>query len=542
MRAAGEFLDQYYEDLSRLEKGAAEAYWKAANTGSAQDFDTYARLQTELKQLHSDRARYARLKALLERGDALSPTTRRSLEVAQLAFRENQMDPALIAKLVKSASDIEQVFNTFRITVKGKTLTNNDALERMAAETNSAKREELWKALKAVAPQVAPKLVDLARMRNEAARSMGFANYWDMAIRLQEHDPATLVALFDDLARATDQPFRNMKARLDAELAGRFRIEPAAMRPWHYDNPFFQEAPPSARVDPSLFFKSRFKEEIVRMGEDFFKDIGLPMEDIVARSDYYERPGKDQHAFCITIDRADDVRTLLNVKPTAEWMDTMLHESGHAVYYKYVDRDLPYNLREAAHIFTTEAIAMLFGALSKNPTWLISYAGVPRDQVAPYADALLEQRQREQLIFARWTLVMFNFEKALYENPEQDLDTLWYDLVERFQLLTRPEGRKAPDWAAKPHFTIAPVYYHNYLLGELFAAQIRNTLARITNFEGPTARMPFAGKPEIGRYLIERIFRPGMSQKWPDFVRAATDHDLGITAFVAEVGHTEPVP
>ena len=64
----------------------------------------------------------------------------------------------------------------------------------------------------------------------------------------------------------------------------------------------------------------------------------------MANSDFFEREGKDQHAFCITIDRGADVRMLLNVKPTADWMDTMLHESGHAVYYKFIDRSLPFNL------------------------------------------------------------------------------------------------------------------------------------------------------------------------------------------------------
>ena len=63
----------------------------------------------------------------------------------------------------------------------------------------------------------------------------------------------------------------------------------------------------------------------------FLDAVGLPIDDIIARSDLYEREGKDQHAFCISIDRASDVRTLCNIKPTAEWMDTMLHEQGHGI-------------------------------------------------------------------------------------------------------------------------------------------------------------------------------------------------------------------
>ncbi len=305
--------------------------------------------------------------------------------------------------------------------------------------------------------------------------------------------------------------------------------------PWHYDNPFFQQAPPSEKVNLDIFYKDKTKEAIVALGGHFFKDIGIDADDLIAASDFYEREGKDQHAFCISIDRAGDVRMLLNVKPTAEWMDTMLHETGHAVYDKYIARDLPFNLRDAAHILTTEGIAMLSGALAKNPTWLVSYAGADAKQVAELTPALLEQRQREQLIFARWTMVMFNFEKALYEDPDQDLNTLWYDLVERFQLLQRPEGRNASDWAAKPHFTIAPVYYHNYLLGELFAAQLRNALARELGHDGPASTIDFSARKEIGAFLIAKVFKPGRAMPWRDFVKAATGAELSIDAYIAEV-------
>jgi len=69
------------------------------------------------------------------------------------------------------------------------------------------------------------------------------------------------------------------------------------------------------------------------------------------------------------------------------------------------------------------------------------------------------------LIFVRWAMVMICFEREFYRNPDQELNSLWWDLVERFQFLTRPEGRDEPDWAAKIHFATAPVYYHNISWG-----------------------------------------------------------------------------
>ena len=529
------FLDAYLYELAGLEKSLALAWWGAQNSGKQEEFDAYAAADLALKRMHSDPARYQKLLALVAHRAEYDYQTARSLEVALLAFRANQLPPDVLEDMVKRSTEIEQVFNTYRIKLDGKELTNNDVLEMLSKEKKTDRRQAMWDGLKQVGAEVAPRLVELAKVRNKAAQTLGFANYWDMQVRLQEHDPAQLLAVFAELEQTTNEPFKAMKAELDAELAKRFKIKPEAMMPWHYDNPFFQAAPPSAAVNLDDFYKGKSKEEIIEITKQFYSDIGLPCDDIVARSDLYEREGKSQHAFCITIDRGDDIRTLLNIKPDADWMETALHEEGHAIYYKGVDKALIYNLRESAHTFTTEAVAMLFGALAANPAWMVAYAKADEKKVKKAEGAILEQRRRDQLIFARWTLVMLNFEKALYENPEQDLNKVWWDIVERFQMLKRPADRNQPDWAAKPHFSIAPVYYHNYMLGELFAAQLRGYLAKMANHSGPARTLSFNGRKDFGQFLTDKVFRPGMAAPWPQFVAGAVGEPLTAKYFAVEV-------
>ena len=69
-------------------------------------------------------------------------------------------------------------------------------------------------------------------------------------------------------------------------------------------------------------------------------------------------------------DREGNVRVVCNIKPTYRSMNTTLHEYSHALYDKFIDRSIPWALRKPAHVFTTQAIAMLFGRLAHNPTWL----------------------------------------------------------------------------------------------------------------------------------------------------------------------------
>jgi peptidyl-dipeptidase A len=266
------------------------------------------------------------------------------------------------------------------------------------------------------------------------------------------------------------------------------------------------------------------------MARAFYKDLGLEIEDILARSDLYERPGKCQHAFCTDIDRQGDVRILANIAPSERWMATTLHEVGHGVYEKYLDMSLPYTLREPAHMLTTEAVAILMERSIRSAWFLTRYAGVPEEKARAMERDLKAHIRAKLLVFCRWCSVMLRFEQALYRDPEQDLDALWWDLVERYQFLTRPEGRKAPDWAAKIHLSTAPVYYQNYLLGDLVASQLWDYIQKRVLSPGA-----FFASPETGRYLVEKVFRPGSREVWSLWLKGATDEALNPEHFAGQI-------
>lgn len=534
------FMEQYLRQLAELDRRANLAQWNAANSGAKEDFDAAAEAALALKKFHSDPDGYATVRRLRAAAQAdpsrFTDRQRRSLELAELAYRANQLDAEQLARMVELSTEINRIFNTYRARIGERSFTNNELLDVLRDERDSRRREEAWAALKQVGGAVAPKLLELARIRNEAARRLGFKDFWDMQIRLQEHDPDVLLPLFDELERLTRDPFLAAKAEMDRHVAERLGVRPDELMPWHYDNPFFQAAPSAGAADLDAVYRDKPKEQIVEIARRFFAETGLPVDDILRRSDLYEREGKDQHAFSTSIDRSGDVRILCNIEPTAEWMDTTLHELGHAIYDERIDRSLPYNLREPAHAFTTEGVAMLFGALASDPGWMQAYAGASRAKAEALAEAARRQRRWDQLIFARWTLVMLHFERALYENPEQDLNRLWWDMVERYQQLRRPPGRNEPDWAAKPHFTIAPVYYHNYMLGELFAAQLRAKLRELNRAAGrPETDLSFVARKDFGEYLVGNVFAPGASWAWPEFVRRATGQPLSARWFAEEV-------
>ena len=519
-----QLLDTYQAEALTLFKKSAEAEWEAMTTGDAEAFKRSADAKLEWAKFHSDKEIYERIKNLRAKSAGLNPVAARAADRMELAYAQNQLPEDLQEIMIEKSSEIEMIFQNFRPKLDGKEYSNNDLLEMIAAETDSAKRQKIWQALKQVGEEVNQKIIALAKVRNEAARLLGFKNYWEMQVTFQDYKPEELLEIFGNLEKTTRPTFEKMKAELDSELSARFGVPADQLKPWHYDNPFFQQAPPSKDVDPNEFYQNKTKEEIVDIAIRYYRHIGLPYEKVLAKSDMYEREGKNQHAFSIDMDTLGDVRNLNNVKPTAEWMDTVLHEGGHGVYSLGHDRNLPFNLRDSAHIFTTEGVAMMFGAKAREPQWLITYAGADPKKVRSAAQALAAQRVREQLIFCRWTIVMLNFEKALYENPDADLKSLWWDMVCEYQLLQRPtdRGSELADWAAKPHFVIAPVYYHNYMMGELFAAQLRATLANRDNLR-------------FGRQLETNVFAPGQRYEWQEFVRRATGRHLSPEYFAKEL-------
>ncbi len=257
-----------------------------------------------------------------------------------------------------------------------------------------------------------------------------------------------------------------------------------------------------------------------------FEGIGFAVDGILQRSDLFPRPGKNQHAFCIDIDRGGDVRILANVVDNHSWTDTMLHELGHGAYDLGFDEELSWVLRDT-HLVTTEASALLFGALAGDREWLERVLGVDAREADELGGRLRSARAAELLVFTRWVLVMNAFERALYADPESDLNTVWWELVARYQLLTPPDERNAPDWAAKIHVAVAPVYYHTYLYGAIVASQVNDALR--------SAAGGLVERPEAGALLQQKLFAPGASVRWDRLVERASGRPLSVDALAREV-------
>ena len=495
-----EFITKHVDKIAPKMKEANLAYWSAAN-GKPEDFKKYAELDLEIRKIQSNPQEFALLKEFKSNEQIKDPVLKRQVDLLYNQYLENQIDSVLMKKIVDLGTKVETDFTGFRGEIKGKKITSNEIEEILKEETDSRKRRDTWYASKQVGEKVSDDIIKLVKLRNEAAKLLGFDNYHTMYLSMNEQNVSELDQIFDELYELTNEPFKQIKAELDSILADMYGVGIEGLMPWHYHDPFFQETPLVYELDLDIYYKDK---DVKELAVQFYDGINMPVESIINNSDLYEREGKNPHAFCADIDREGDVRILCNLKNNERWMETMLHELGHAVYDKYQDSKAPFLLRQPAHIFTTEAIAMFFGRLSRNANWMQDMLGLTDEEKNEIENMSNKYAQLKQLIFARWAMVMYSFEKELYANPDQDLNQLWWDLVEKYQFVNKPANRDKSDWAAKIHFTIAPCYYHNYLLGELLASQLHHYITtNVLKLENDKD-VSYVGEKAMGDYLQEK--------------------------------------
>lgn len=528
---ARKFIAQHEATIRPLEIEAGKRWWTANVSGKDADFAAKQEIETKLDLELANRERFAELKVIKEsRID--DPILAREIEVLYLQYLGKQVDPELLKQILARTNSIEKAFNIHRPKVGGKELTASEIQKILKNSKDSAERKAAWEASKTVGAVVEAELRALVDLRNQAARQQGFADYHDMQLKLNEQTQEQVIRLFDELDALTREPFRAAKAEIDQRLATNCGIPVDELRPWHYHDPFFQESPAIFNNTIDAVYA---QQDILALCKKFYTGIDLPIDDVLTRSDLYEKPGKSPHAFCTDIDREGDVRVLANIVPNEYWMGTMLHELGHAVYSsKNIPRSIPYTLRSDAHILCTEGVAMMFQRWSKSADFLAEL-GVKVADPKTFNETGERMRRNQLLIFSRWCQVVLRFEKELYHNPNQDLNKLWWDLVEKYQMVRRPEGRNAPDYAAKIHIVTVPAYYHNYMMGELFACQVHAAIVRDV-LNGRNSPVGYVGNPRIGEFMRRKVFDLGRTRSWNNLTKFATGEELNAKAFAADFG------
>ncbi len=275
-----EFIERHEAKIRPLEKAVALAWWNANISGKDEDFKIKVEVQNKLDQALAA-ADFAGLKKIKEAG-VKDPLLRRQIDVLYLQYLEKQVDPELLKQMNEKANAIEKAFNVYRAKVDGREMTDSEVRKVLKESKLSDRRKAVWEASKAVGAVVEKDLKVLVKLRNKAAKELGFKNYHAMMLHLNEQSQEEVIKLFDQLDELTRKPFADAKAEIDDKLSRDLGVKIADLRPWHYHDPFFQESPAIFKTDLDAVYA---KVDILKLCQDFYSGIGLPIDDVIARSD-----------------------------------------------------------------------------------------------------------------------------------------------------------------------------------------------------------------------------------------------------------------
>ena len=266
MSDPGAVVTRAVDRLQPLHKAAALSWWHA-NVEATEEHEKQ-RVAAELAL--SDALADGKLFREVEeaRANGADGLVRRQLDLLHSSLVPHQVPEGIRHRIVELEASVEARFAQHRGEVGGRPVDDNEIKRILRTSDDVGERREAWEASKTVGAAVADDVREPARLRNEAARSLGYRDWFALAITTSEMDETKLFATLDECDRLTADAFAAWKAATDGRLAERFGCAVEDLRPWHYEDPFFQEVPAAGGVDlESVFGHDAFLIEVNQLTE-----------------------------------------------------------------------------------------------------------------------------------------------------------------------------------------------------------------------------------------------------------------------------------
>src|SRR5439155_25897157 len=120
--------------------------------------------------------------------DSLDPLLRRQAVLLANEHTPNQIPKETIERMVRLESSLTAQFSRFRPELEGESLSDNSIREILETSQDEDRRRRTREVSKRIGAEVEPELLELVRVRNDAARGLGYRNYYSMMLELDELD------------------------------------------------------------------------------------------------------------------------------------------------------------------------------------------------------------------------------------------------------------------------------------------------------------------------------------------------------------------
>ena len=542
------YINRKTDPIRNYQMESEMALWNATVTGNEADYQKMIDIELDFNRMNQNNANqfspdcfftsspnvftkqqdFDLLRKLKDSGLITDTLLKRQLNVLFQTFMSTQIESERYKKYVMREIEQWQVFSAMKVELDGRKY-GSAQLDSVRIKTSDPKIiDTISESYRKICHQIADDIIRNVKERNEFAVEFGYPDYYYLALDDKEQTPEKVKAVFDELESKTREPYFEAKQVIDKMLAKRLGIDKSDLRPWYYNDErtsYLTEK--FTRKMDSLFVNI----DPVRLTADFFASIGLPIDDVIKKSRLEDGPGKANLTAMINIDFKNDIRLIAGITQTYDGMCRMMHLGGHASEYKSISDDIPYLLKTPNTVIV-EGIGRYFENLASDYNWLkreIPIAGKVQDQVALICRHM---HQVDRLLRCRKLMAMAEFEREMYHNPDQDLDLLWQEVNRKYLGIIYPAGKKSSYWAANKFGASLSCSIHNFVLADIFAAQLKHSVENKV-FKGGEAN--YSNNKVLGDFMVANFYSSGNLYQWEQLIARGTGEPLNTSYFIDEL-------
>jgi oligoendopeptidase F len=448
-------------------------------------------VQKRILEVVADEGFLARLKVRRFRDPTLM--RRQYLFLEEAVVTKISSDPEL-ARLVEEITRDEAEMH-YR--VGDRQLARSELRNLLGHDSHRELRRQAWNAMAQLTAKTGERIRQAMKLRIALAQKHARRPFADLMLDRKgiQGGRERLMQWFEEIGRETDSTYRELLNKIKSEL----KVE--RVEPWDLSYYF---STLTGDFEQKVFVPEEAWAKIVKAAAPLGYDFQHPPVDVKITEITF-----GGGTYPILYGR--EVKILINKYRGLRFVDTLFHESGHALHYSFNNE--PSFLLQANYAEPfDEGLGQVMALMLYRPEVAGRIFGLTPEQV----HAIKERYRLQSLYDLRETIADSMFEFEAYANPDQDLNKLYNRVYSKYLGVEVPAD--APSvWAFDPFYSSGPIYLQSYVLAEMVGRQIHHALDEKFG--------PRWGK-SAGKYMREKFFSRGGRLTLDEIMKEGTGEPL----------------